>query len=356
MIPQPTTTDCGSSSTAASNGTRNRQRESGAAIPGSSRRRRLPLLNVLVVDKLVKRYGDVVALNGVSFQVGPGEIVGFLGPNGAGKTTTMRAIMGLVSLDGGAVLWKDRAVDPGVRQRFGYMPAERGMYQRMKVRDHLMYYAAMCGLRGSAGVVVGQWLERLGLGDRAGDTVQSLSSGNQQRVQLALALINEPDLLVLDEPFSGLDPIAVEMLSDVLRQQVARGVALLLSSHQLDLVADVCSSVVIVERGAVVMRGDVAEIRAASPTRYVDIEFAGPTTFDARAHAALNMDGDRRRYRIAVHSDLDPSALIADAHASGPVLAYSFAPPDLSEVFMAAIRRPAADGSGDSGDAGGGVV
>ena len=234
------------------------------------------------------------------------------------------------------------------------MPAERGMYQRMKVRDHLVYYATMCGLRASAGSVADEWLQRLGLDDRAGDTVQSLSSGNQQRVQLALALINKPDLLVLDEPFSGLDPIAVEMLGDLLRQQVASGVALLLSSHQLDLVSDVCSSVVIVDRGVVVMRGDVAEIRAASPTRYIDIEFAGPTTFDAEDHDVSTMDGDDRRYRIAVPADADPSTLIAKAHASGPVLGYSFAPPDLSEVFMAAVARPGAatrpDSRGDGGE------
>ncbi len=313
-------------------------------------------MGVLIVDGLEKRFGDIVALDGVSFEVGPGEIVGFLGPNGAGKTTTMRAIMGLVALDGGTVTWNDLAVDPDLRQRFGYMPAERGMYQRMKVRDHLVYYATMCGLRDSAGAAVDTWLERLGLADRAGDTVQSLSSGNQQRVQLALALINEPELLVLDEPFSGLDPIAVDTLSDVLLEQVARGVTLLLSSHQLDLVADVCSSVVIVDHGAVVMRGDVAEIRAASPIRYVDIEFAGPTTFDPGEYEASAVDDDHRRYRITMPANSDPSAVIADAHASGPVLGYSFAPPDLSEVFMAAVRRPAGDAQRADSMVGGGDV
>ena len=237
---------------------------------------------MLIVDGLEKRYGDVVALDGVSFEVGPGEIVGFLGPNGAGKTTTMRAIMGLRR----ARRWHSHLERPrsgsrpaaAIRLHAGrarHVPADEGPRSSRLLRDA----CAACAT--AAAAAVDKWLERLGLTDRAGDTVQSLSSGNQQRVQLALALINEPELLVLDEPFSGLDPIAVDTLSDVLREQVARGVALLLSSHQLDLVADVCSSVVIVDRGAVVMRGDVAEMRAASPIRYVDIEFAGPTKFDA---------------------------------------------------------------------------
>jgi len=316
---------------------------------------------MLTVDGLTKRFGRVTALDGVAFDVAPGEIVGFLGPNGAGKTTAMRAIMGLITLDAGTVTWHGRPVGPDVRLRFGYMPAERGMYQRMKVREHLVYYATMCGLRDGAGPAADGWLERLGLADRAGDVVQTLSSGNQQRVQLALALINAPDLLVLDEPFSGLDPIAVETLSDVLRQQVARGAALLLSSHQLDLVAHVCSSVVIVDRGRVVLRGDVAAIRAASPTRYVDIEFTVPTDFtpppDGRPDTPVappTVDPDRRRHRIPVPADADPGALIARARATGPVLSYAFAPPDLSEVFLTAVGRPAhGDGDAPAGDADG---
>lgn len=300
---------------------------------------------MLSVQRLTKRYGDVVALDGVDLEVSPGEIVGFLGPNGAGKTTTMRAIMGLVALDGGRVTWRERAIDAEVRQRFGYMPAERGMYQRMKVRDHLVYYATLCGLRGAAGAAADEWLERLGLADRADDTVQSLSSGNQQRVQLALALLNEPDLLVLDEPFSGLDPVAADTLGDVLRQQVDRGAALLLSSHQLDLVADVCSSVAIVDRGRVVLRGDVAELRAASPTRHFDVEFAGPTTFATDVDGAATLDADRRRFRVTVDPDVDPSALISRARASGPVVSWSFAPPDLSEVFLASVERQVLDPS-----------
>ena len=294
---------------------------------------------MLHVEGVTKRYGSVLALDGVGFDVGRGEIVGFLGPNGAGKTTTMRAIMGLVALDGGAVAWNGGRVDSAVRRRFGYMPAERGMYQRMKVREHLAYYAKLSGLGGAAGHAADTWLERLGLAARGGDTVQSLSSGNQQRVQLALALINEPDLLVLDEPFSGLDPIAVETLSDVLREQVARGAALLLSSHQLDLVADVCSAVVIVDHGRVVLHGDVAQLRASSATRYVEVEYAVPTPSPWVARDGVSVLSGGRRYRIAVTDGTDPAGLLAEASACGVLLGYSCSPPDLSEVFLDAVGR-----------------
>jgi ABC-2 type transport system ATP-binding protein len=291
---------------------------------------------VLEVTGLSKRFESVQALDDVGFSVAAGQIVGFLGPNGAGKTTAMRAIMRLVALDAGTVRWDGVNVDPAVRQRFGYMPAERGMYQRMKVRQHLVYYATLSGRReASARRMADEWLERLGLADRAGDAIQTLSSGNQQRVQLALALINEPDLLVLDEPFSGLDPIAVDVLSELLREQVERGAALLLSSHQLDLVAAVCSSVVIVDHGRVVLRGEVAELRANSPTRIVEVEFAAPTAWHPASHVATSDGG--RTYRIRVGEHLAADALIRDAEQLGTVLAYSYSPPDLSEIFLGAV-------------------
>jgi ABC-2 type transport system ATP-binding protein len=157
---------------------------------------------VLVVDGLAKRFASVQALDDVGFTVDRGQIVGFLGPNGAGKTTTMRAIMGLVALDAGTVHWDGRPVTADARRRFGYMPAERGMYQRMRVRDHLTYYGRLGGRTAAEATAdADEWLERLGLADRADDLVQSLSSGNQQRVQLALALLGRSELLVLDEPF-----------------------------------------------------------------------------------------------------------------------------------------------------------
>ena len=301
---------------------------------------------MLIVDGLSKSYGSRRALKQVGFEVARGEVIGFLGPNGAGKTTTMRAIMGLVHLDGGQVSWDGEPLDRTTRRRFGYMPAERGMYQKMKVREHLTYYGELSGHGpGDAARSADEWLERLGLAGRADDEVQALSSGNQQRVQLALALMNEPELLVLDEPFAGLDPVAVGMLSGVLHEQAERGAALLLSSHQLDLVADVCRSAVIIDRGEVVVDGEVAALRAASPRRHIDVEFASPTVWQPVGAEVTALDD--RRYRATVPVGTDPTDFIAEAHRLGSVVSYSFAPPDLSEVFLGLVGRSALEDDPD---------
>ena len=226
---------------------------------------------MLEIDDLTKRFGDVVALNGASFSVAPGRIVGFLGPNGAGKTTTMRAIFGLVRPDRGEVRWMGKPVGPQERARFGYMPEERGLYPKMMVGDQLTYFAELSGMNGAtARDATTRWLERLGLGDRAGARLEELSHGNQQRVQLAAAIVHDPELVVLDEPFSGLDPLGVESLAEMLVQTAATGVAVVFSSHQLDLVEDVCQDVVIIDHGRIVLAGVVDELKGASPRRSLE--------------------------------------------------------------------------------------
>ena len=178
---------------------------------------------MLQVDRLVRTYGTVRALDGMTFDVQPGTVTGFLGPNGAGKTTTMRAIFGLTALDAGEVRWEGRPIDLAARRRFGYLPEERGLYPTMKVLDQLVWLGELRGMSKQAATdAASSWLAQLNLSDRSQDPLEELSLGNQQRVQLIGALIHEPDVLVLDEPFSGLDPVAVDALSKVL---VARGAA-----------------------------------------------------------------------------------------------------------------------------------
>ena len=232
---------------------------------------------MLGFDGVTKRFGPVTALERCTFSARPGRVTGFLGPNGAGKTTAMRAVFGLVALDEGTVSWRGAPVRAADRTRFGYMPEERGLYPRMRVRDQLVYLGQLCG-RGPKDVDrrVDAWLERLGLAERAADRLDALSHGNQQRVQLIAALVNEPDLLVLDEPFSGLDPIAMGAMAELLSGLAAEGATVLFSSHQLDLVQDLCQDVVIIEHGRIVLAGELAELRAKVPQRFIDIRYRGP--------------------------------------------------------------------------------
>ena len=232
---------------------------------------------MLEFDGAVKRFDSLTALDGCTFQARPGRLTGFLGPNGAGKTTAMRAVFGLLRLDAGMVRWRGAPIVEADRARFGYMPEERGLYPRMRVREQLLYLGQLCG-RGSAevGRVTDLWLERLGVAGRANARVDELSHGNQQRVQLVAALVNEPDLLVLDEPFAGLDPIAMAAMAGLLRELAGTGVTVLFSSHQLDLVEDLCEDVVIIDHGRVVLAGTLDALRAATPERVVDIRYRGP--------------------------------------------------------------------------------
>jgi ABC-2 type transport system ATP-binding protein len=214
---------------------------------------------------LTRRYGDRVALDGVSFTVERGQMFGFVGPNGAGKTTTMRIVMGVLAPDAGEVRWNGEPLHMSMRARFGYMPEERGLYPKMRVKKQLSYLAALHGVV-DPDAAADRWIDRLGLTERAGDRVEELSLGNQQRVQLAAALVHEPELLVLDEPFSGLDPVGVDVLSGVLLDYARTGVPVVFSSHQLELVERLCEAVAIIKDGRLVASGSVDELRGPGKT------------------------------------------------------------------------------------------
>jgi ABC-2 type transport system ATP-binding protein len=294
---------------------------------------------MLEIHDLSKRYGDVVALDGASFDVAPGRIVGFLGPNGAGKTTTMRAILGLVHPDRGEVLWRGRPVGPEERARFGYMPEERGLYPKMRVGDQLAYLAELSGMSGAeAEEAAAGWLGRLGLGDRAGARLEELSHGNQQRVQLAAALVHDPELVVLDEPFSGLDPLGVESLAEMLVQIVATGVAAVFSSHQLDLVEDVCEDVVIIDHGRIVLAGVVEDLRTVSSHRSLSVTVDGEPWVPALPGGTVTSKQDGR-VRVLVDRSVDLDGVLESARRAGEITAFSFEPPSLTDLFLEAVSE-----------------
>ena len=296
---------------------------------------------MLAITAASKRYGTVVALDRASLEVARGRILGFLGPNGAGKTTTMRSVFGLVALDAGEVTWNGASVGREERRRFGYMPEERGLYPKMPAAELLAFLAELHGLsRADARAATQAWLDRLGLGDRADTPVEKLSHGNQQRVQLAAALVHEPDLLVLDEPFSGLDPVAAETLGDVLRAEAARGAAVLFSSHQLDLVEDLCEDVAIIARGHVVAAGPVGELRSRAGRIRIDVEVGGsPAGWRPEVPGASLLPARNGAVRMLAPEGTDPDVVLAQARAVGEVRGFSFGPPTLAELFLEAVAE-----------------
>ncbi len=293
---------------------------------------------MLEFDGATKCFGDFVALDGCSFAARRGRLTGFLGPNGAGKTTAMRTVFGLLELESGAVQWHGRPIGVEERARFGYMPEERGLYPRMRVRDQLVYLGRLCGLpHAEVASSVDSWLDRLGLQDRAQHRLDALSHGNQQRVQFIAALVNQPELLVLDEPFSGLDPIAITNMSMLLRDLAARGATVLFSSHQLDLVEDLCEDVVIIDHGHIVLSGDLEDLRAAVPQRFVDVHFRGaPPDWSALPRVASVVTGEGVA-RLRVERDADIAALFEYANGHVDLVSFAYQPPTLSELFSEAV-------------------
>jgi len=287
----------------------------------------------LHVNRLRKNYGSLRALDGVSLSVAPGEIYGFVGSNGAGKSTTMRIVLGVIAPDSGEVSLGERPLDFAARRRIGYMPEERGLYPKMKVGEQLVYLARLHGLDDAAARrSCADWTARLGIAERLDDNVGDLSLGNQQRVQLAAALVHDPDVLVLDEPFSGLDPVAVDVMSEVLAGKAAQGVPVLFSSHQLDLVERLCDRVGVISGGVIKAEGTVDELRASGGKR---LEVTGPDPAITWADGLPGVTGAEYGPSTVLHvsDDNDDQQVLAAALAAGPVHRFAASTPSLTELF-----------------------
>ena len=294
---------------------------------------------MLDIKGVNKHYGARQVLNDVSFSVGSGRMTGFVGANGAGKTTSMRIILGVLSADSGMVLLDGEPLTASDRRRFGYMPEERGLYPKMKVAEQLVYLARLHGLTpAGARRNTADLLERLGIDERAGDTVESLSLGNQQRAQIAAALVHDPEFLVLDEPFSGLDPIAVEIVQGVLKEHAASGAPVLFSSHQLDIVERLCDDLVIIAEGEIRANGPREQLREQFSNQRFEIQCEGDVGWirEVRGISVVDFDGGNAVFEA--ETDAASQVVLQQAISRGAVQSFGQQRPSLATIFKEVIQ------------------
>jgi ABC-2 type transport system ATP-binding protein len=302
----------------------------------------------LVVDSVTKRFGDVVALDNASFRVEPGRIFGLLGANGAGKTTSMRIVLDILRADSGQVTWQGRPNTEVPRRTWGYLPEERGLYPRMKVGEQLRFFSALYGIPdATARAVIDEWLERFRIPEYLDRKVEQLSKGNQQKIQFMAAILHDPDVLIMDEPFTGLDPINVRLLKEAFLAMRDRGKTLIFSTHQMETVEEICEAIAIVDRGRVVVSGAVRDVKRAMGRQVVRL------ATDGDGHGAewlagipgVTLTSAREDFvELRVPADQDPETILRAALDRGErVTRFEIAEPSLEEVFVEHVGRRAVD-------------
>ena len=301
-------------------------------------------MGTLLLSGVGRSFGDVPAVRDVSFEVPPGTTFGLLGPNGAGKTTTMRMILGILVPDRGTVRWNGAPIDERTRRRFGYLPEERGLYGKLTVREQIAYFGRLHGIAAPhAARRAADWIERLGLQDYAGRPCGELSKGNQQKVQVACAALHEPELLILDEPFSGLDPVNAEVLLRVLGDLQRTGTTLILSSHQMWQIEELCSAVCIIAHGTVRASGTLASLRAAWPTRVIEV---APPDDALRAvlqafPGARALSNGKTALAYEVAANADTAGLLRRLVDAGAVTRLANDEPSLHDIYLRATENAA---------------
>jgi len=301
----------------------------------------------LVVDSISKRFGTIQALDGVSFEVEPGRIFGLLGANGAGKTTSMRIVLDILRADSGSVTWQGTPNIELPRDTWGYLPEERGLYMRMTVMEVLRFFAALYGVpQDKATREVEDWLARFRVPDYRDRKVEELSKGNQQKIQFIAAILHDPDVLIMDEPFSGLDPVNVQLLKEAFLEMRDRGKTLIFSTHQMETVEELCESIAIIDRGKVVVNGSVRDVKRAMGRRVVRLATDGDGNGAAWLPelAGVRLIVQREDFaELAVPDGTDPELILRAAMERGErVTRFEIADPSLEEVFIEHVGRPAA--------------
>ncbi len=297
---------------------------------------------MLEVTHVRKVFGTVQAVRDVSFTIAPGSTFGLLGPNGAGKTTTMRMIVGIYAPDAGQVTWNGSPIGDRLRRRFGYFPEERGLYGRMKVREQIMYFGRLHGLTDpEIGTKADAWIRKLGLQEYEQRPCAELSKGNQQKVQVACAAVHDPELLILDEPFSGLDPVNADVLLQTLRELKQRGTTLVLSSHQMWQLEQLCDAFCIITDGENRASGTLEELRAAWPTRVIKVEPSSDAVKAvlARIPSAHALPGQNGALYYEVPAGTGLSDLLRDLVNADRITRFESIEPSLHEIYIHTIEQ-----------------
>jgi ABC-2 type transport system ATP-binding protein len=324
----------------------------------------------LVLDRLVKRFGPVIALDGISFEVPRGQVFGFLGANGAGKTTTMRIVLDIIRQDSGTATWAGVPTTEVPRETWGYLPEERGLYPRLEVLDQLVFFASLYGIpRDVAATRARSWLARFRIPDYERRRAEELSKGNQQKVQLIAAVLHEPEVVIMDEPFVGLDPVNVSLLKEAFAEMRAGGTTLVFSTHQMEMVEELCEAVVLIDRGHLVLGGPIRDVKRSTGRRVVrlgvDQERAagdrpgGTPAWLAAMRGVRIVRAGEDYTELDVESSVDPDTILRAALAHGEtVTQFVIAEPSIEQIFIERVgRRPSDDhllGAADSAASGAG--
>ena len=299
---------------------------------------------MLEVPNITKTFGKLTAVSDLSFTARPGAVFGLLGPNGAGKTTTIRIILDILQPDSGKVLWGGAIVDAESRHTFGYLPEERGLYPQMKIADQLEYLARLHGMeRAEAKQRIAALAETFSLSENLSKKPAELSKGNQQKVQFIAAIVHRPPLLVLDEPFSGFDPINIEILKDAIRDLERAGTAIMLSSHRMEQVEELTSDVCIIDRARAVVQGNLAQIKQNWPDRFIRMNAIPDMSFVNGFPGASIRPSENGYVNIKAPPGVQPAALLRAAVATGPVEHFEIVEPSLNDIYLHYVK-PEGDG------------
>lgn len=292
----------------------------------------------LQVERVTKQYGDKIAVNSINFNVGAGEIFGLLGANGAGKTTTMRMVLGLIYPDQGQILWKGQGYREELRSIMGYLPEERGLYPKIKVSDQIVYLAELRGMnRKEADKSLKEWLERFNVADYYNKRVEELSKGNQQKIQFIAAVIHRPEILILDEAFSGLDPVNVELLKSTVQELRKQGTSILFSSHRMEHVEELCENIIILDRSNTKLQGKLKEIKKQFPKERVILETEHPVEGLDRISGVRGVRQTPYGYDIQISDMKAASEILNQASAQTVVYRFQVMEPTLNDIFIKTV-------------------